>query len=581
MMLVCGRGSTAMESQDGLHESAFDQACRFIISVGKAAHSYGSTTSQIETYLAHLVAALGYEGTLRATPTSWWLPRSLSACWSVTASYRQKTTCKSFCLKKDNTTLPNYERINRMSTNPVPSEVTLFKNVNIFDGTNEKLLEGYDVLVIENKIREIRQGIPTSGTYEIDVKAGGFKKADLPQGVYGHDHGFDVMVYEEEKLVKKQVTVNVIDGKGRTLMPGLIDSHWHCLLAAITQKDLEMEEADYLFAAMTAEAEKTLLRGFTTLRDIGGVSFGLKKAIDQGIVPGPRILPSGAAISQTSGHMDYHKTYELPRKLGGPEPRGEQLGMFRVADGVDEVLSAVRHNLKGGASQIKLAAGGGAASHYDPLDTNQYTFEEMKAAVDAASDWNTYVAVHIFNAKGIIRALEAGVKSIEHGNLIDEEAAKLMAEKGAWFIMNPFFKDEPGSETLAPESLKKFHQIVDGVETAVELVKKYNIKMGFGTDLLFSPAANGRQADLLVRYGKWFSNVELLRMITSVNAELLEMSGPRHPYREGKLGVIAEGAYADIILVDGNPLEDPSLLGDNARNIPLIMKDGKIYKDEL
>jgi imidazolonepropionase-like amidohydrolase len=279
--------------------------------------------------------------------------------------------------------------------------------------------------------------------------------------------------------------------------------------------------------------------------------------------------------------MDYHKTYELPRQLGGPEPRGEQLGMFRTADGVDEVLSAVRHNLKGGASQIKLAAGGGAASHYDPLDTNQYTFEEMKAAVDAASDWNTYVAVHIFNAKGIIRALKAGVMSIEHGNLIDEEAAKLMAEKGAWFIMNPFFKDEPSAENLAPESLKKFHQICDGVETAMDLVKKYKIKMGFGTDLLFSPAANGRQADLLVRYGKWFSNVELLRMITSVNAELLEMSGPRHPYREGKLGVIAEGAYADIILVDGNPLEDLSLLGSNAKHIPLIMKDGKIYKDEL
>jgi len=468
-----------------------------------------------------------------------------------------------------------------MSTNPVPSEVTLFKNVNIFDGTNEKLLEGYDVLVIENKIREIRQGIPTSGTYEIDVKAGGFKKAELPQGVYGHDHGFDVMVYEEEKWVKKEVGVNVIDGQGCTLMPGLTDSHWHCLAAAITLQNLEMEEADYLYAAMIAEAEKTLLRGFTTVRDMGGVSFGLKKAIDRGIVQGPRILPSGAVISQTSGHFDFSKVYDQPKRFGGPEARIEQLGAARVADGVDEVLSAVRHNLKGGASQIKLAAGGGVSSQYDPLDVNEYTFDELKAAVDAASDWNTYVAVHIYNPKGIIRAIKAGVKSIEHGQLMDEESAKLMAEKGVWLNIQPFFKGDPGSETLSPESLKKYNHMCDGFDVAMKLAKKYQLKMSFGTDLLFSPAANGRQADLLARFDKYLSNVELLRMITSVNAELFEMSGPRHPYREGKLGVIAEGAYADILLIDGNPLEDLSLLGSDGKHIPLIMKDGKIYKDEL
>jgi imidazolonepropionase-like amidohydrolase len=463
----------------------------------------------------------------------------------------------------------------------IPSEVTLFKNVNIFDGKSEKLLKGYDVLVVKNMIREVRQGIPTSGTYEIDVKTGGVKKADLPQGVWGHDHGYDVMVYEEEKLVKKQVKVNVIDGKGRTLMPGLIDAHWHVFAAAITLQEVELEETDYLYAAMTAEAEKTLLRGFTTLRDIGGVSFGLKKAIDRGIVPGPRILPSGAMISQTSGHFDWSKVYDQPRMFGGRESRMEQLGVTRTADGVDEVLSAVRQNLKGGASQIKLAAGGGVASQYDPLDTNQYTFEEMKAAVDAASDWNTYVAVHIFNAEGIKRAIRAGVKSIEHGQLMDEESAKLMAEKGVWLNINPFFKGDPGSETLGPESLKKFNQMCDGFDVAMKLAKKYKLKMSFGTDLLLSPAANGRQADLLARFGKYLSNVELLRMITSVNAELLEMSGPRHPYREGKLGVIAEGAYADIILVDGNPLDDVLILGDNAKNIPLIMKDGKIYKNEI
>jgi imidazolonepropionase-like amidohydrolase len=177
--------------------------------------------------------------------------------------------------------------------------------------------------------------------------------------------------------------------------------------------------------------------------------------------------------------------------------------------------------------------------------------------------------------------LNAGVKGIEHGHLMSEESAKLMAEKGAWLCIQPFYKDIPGAETLDPDRYAKFMQVVDGFDNAMKLVKKYDLNMAFGTDLLFSPNTNGQQGDLLARFKNYYSDVEILRMATSNNAKYFELSGPGHPYQEGPLGVIKEGAYADILLVDGNPLKDVSILGDNAKNIPLIMKDGKIFKNTI
>jgi len=422
----------------------------------------------------------------------------------------------------------------------IPSEATLFKNVNIFDGENEKLLQGQDVLVVDNLIKQIGKNIPPPGTD------------------------------------KQQVKVNVIDGGGRTLMPGLTDAHWHALYAGMNSLDqLRTEEIDYVYAVANEEAGKTLMRGFTTVRDVGGSVFGLKKAIDTGVIPGPRILPSGTHIGITGGHADYTESWNLPRNFDGSVDRFEQIESFRQVAGVPEMLAAVRFNMKRGASQIN-------ASTYDPLDVNEFTFEEVKAAVDVANNWGTYVTVHIYTSEGMKKAIKAGVKGLEHAHLIDEEVAKLAAKSGVWLCVQPFTRDMPGAEeALGPEKFKKFLEVADGFQQTMSLVKKYDINFAFGTDFSFTPTHNDIQANGLAQFSRWFSNIELLRVITSGNAEYFELSGERHPYKQGPLGVIKEGAYADILLVDGNPLEDLSVLGDDGKHLSLIMKDGKIYKNEL
>jgi len=463
----------------------------------------------------------------------------------------------------------------------IPSEVTLFKNVKIFDGKSDKLVEGQDVLVVNNLIKKVAKDIPTSGTYEIDAKTGGVTKKTVS---FGGAQGYTVYTAGGKAgTEKKQVKVNVIDGGGRTLMPGLTDAHWHVIYAGLHSLDeLRTDEIDYIHARMIKEAGNTLMRGFTTVRDVGGGGFGLKKALDEGVFPGPRILPSGTHLGITGGHADYTESWHAPRRFGGAMDRYEQIESFRKIAGVPDMLDAVRFNLKRGASQIKILMGGGVASTYDPLDVNELTFEEVKAAVDVATNWGTYVTVHIYTSEGIKKAIKAGVKGIEHGHLMDEEVAKLMAENGIWLGIQPFSPDMPGAlEALGPEKFKKFLDMANGFPKTMDFVKKYGIKLSFGTDLSFTPEHNGTQANALARFSKWLSNAELLKLITSQNAKYFELSGERHPYKQGPLGVIQEGAYADILLVDGNPLNDVSILGDNGKNIPLIMKDGKIYKNAL
>jgi imidazolonepropionase-like amidohydrolase len=231
-----------------------------------------------------------------------------------------------------------------------------------------------------------------------------------------------------------------------------------------------------------------------------------------------------------------------------------------------------------GAAQIKIATGGGVSSVYDPLDVAEYTVEETKAAVDAAEDWNTYVTVHVFTDRAIRKSIEAGVRCIEHGFFASDETLKLMAEKGVWICPQPFFEGDlefPDADRAA-----KFKQATDGTANVYRKAKQFGVKLAFGSDLLFNPPSENQGAQL-ARLGTWFTPVEVLRIGTSQNAELLEMSGPRHPYREGPLGVIAEGAYADLILIDGNPLEDLELLADPDEKFDLIMKDGVIYKNTL
>jgi len=371
----------------------------------------------------------------------------------------------------------------------------------------------------------------------------------------------------------------VIDAKGLFLIPGLIDAHVHTMFQAIPVMEGLTSDLGYVTLVSAREAENQLMRGFTTVRDLGGASFSLKKVIDRGLFKGPRIYPSGATISQTGGHGDFGLPTDVPRQIGGPLSYIERAGMTIIADGADQVLLRAREQLRQGASQIKVMAGGGVSSNYDPLDVAQYTEREIRAAVEAAENWGTYVTVHAYTPKAIQTALRAGVKCIDHGQLIDEPTMQMLAEKGAWFSLQPFIDEGNSRFPEGSVNRKKQLQMYSGTANAYELAKKYKVKIAFGTDILFDPANAARQNSHILRLKRWFNNYEILKMITSENGKLLAMSGPRNPYPEGALGVIREGAYADVILVRGNPIENIDVLGDSEANFVLIVKDGKIVKN--
>jgi imidazolonepropionase-like amidohydrolase len=371
-----------------------------------------------------------------------------------------------------------------------------------------------------------------------------------------------------------------IDGAGRTLMPGLIDAHWHTTLVRPTPEQAIFGDLGFTNLLAGAEATATLMRGFTTVRDMGGPSFGLKQAIDTGLVAGPRIWPAGAMISVTSGHGDFRMMTDLPRDPSTPLPRMEQIGGSRIADSADEVRRAAREQLMLGASQIKLTAGGGVSSPHSPLDVSTFTPEELKAAVDAATNWGTYVAVHAYTPVAIRRAIDSGVKVIEHAHLIDDATAKYMADKGVWLSSQPFLAEEPNPFPPGSDQYNKKKSVADGTAVLFGYVKKHRIRMAWGTDILFSAEQARRQGALLAAMTRWFTPAETLRMATATNGELLALSGLRSPY-VGKLGVVEQGAFADLLLVEGDPLADINLVADPERNFRVIMKDGKIYKNSL
>jgi imidazolonepropionase-like amidohydrolase len=328
------------------------------------------------------------------------------------------------------------------------------------------------------------------------------------------------------------------------------------------------------------EATDTLMRGFTTVRDMGGPAFGLKSAIDEGIVKGPRIYPSGAMITVTSGHGDFRQLTDLPRTIGGMLTRMEQIGGAMVADSPDEVRVRAREQLMQGASQVKLTAGGGVSSPFSPIDVTTFTGAELRAAVEAAENWGTYVAAHAFTPAAIQRAIAAGVKCIEHGFLMDEATAKLIAEKGIWLSMQPLPEDLRSGFPVGSVQRAKADEVWPGIARAYELAKKYKIKTAWGTDVLFSRALAQQQGAILASLVRWYTPAEALVMATSINAELLALSGKRNPY-PGKLGVVEPGALADLLLVEGNPLDNINLIADPANNFKIIMKDGNIYKNTL
>ncbi len=370
---------------------------------------------------------------------------------------------------------------------------------------------------------------------------------------------------------------SVISGNGATLMPGLIDVHVHLVFGSLTMKEMmsPLFSQRVVMEKAPLETEKMLMRGFTSVRDVGGPIFPLKQAIDSGEAIGPRVWPSGATISQTSGHGDFRTPDERSRKFFGEASRAEKLGATFIADGQGEVLTAVRENLRFGASQIKLMAGGGTSSAYDPVDVTQYTLDEMKAAVEAAEDWGTYVTVHAYTDRAIRKAVEAGVRCIEHGQLMDEKTMKLLARKKVWLSLQNLIEDSPDMDPLRREKRKP---VIEGQAKVWPMAKKYKVKLAWGTDFLFEPELNKLQNEYILRLQSWFTNAEILKMVTHDNGELLQMSGLRNPY-PGKLGVVEEGALADLILVDGNPLEDLSLIAQPEEKFLVIMKDGKVFKN--
>lgn len=414
----------------------------------------------------------------------------------------------------------------------------LFQDVRIFDGKGTSLSPRSHVLVSGNQIERI-----------------------------------------SEQAIEPTEGVTVIDGGGgRTLMPGLIDVHWHTTICGISMEAGLLADVGFVHLLAGRMAEATLMRGFTAVRDLGGPSFGLKLAIDKGVVPGPRIWPAGAFISQTGGHGDFRLPLDIPRR-GSDLHYIELIGLSAIADSPDAVRQRAREQLMKGASFLKLTAGGGISSQYDPIDVTQFTEAELHAAVEAAANWNTYVAVHVYTPKGIRQAVDAGVLSIEHGHLVDEATAELMAERGVWWSLQPFLA-EHAKPPADPSRQAKQEEVYAGTDRAYRLAIKYNIRTAFGTDILFDAERTKKQNALLVELRRWYSPAEVLRMATSVNAELLAFSGPRSPYA-GKLGVVEEGALADLLLVDGDPLTNLGLIADPHRNFVVIMKDGRVVKNTL
>ncbi len=416
---------------------------------------------------------------------------------------------------------------------------TLFQNVRIFDGTGSTLSPPSSVLVKGNVIASLgRDRISAEGA-------------------------------------------TVIDGTGRTLMPGLIDAHAHATAATVSILQILNSDPNYMMLRHGKAAGELLMQGFTAVRDVGGNSFGLKRAIDEGQIVGPRIWSSGAGISQTSGHGDWRSKIELPRGPTGPLSFAERTMGSMIADGIPEVQRRVREQLMLGAALIKLMAGGGVASDSDPLDVTQYSEGEIRAAVEDVENWGTYVAVHAYTPRAIQRAINAGVKCIEHGQLADDASAKLMAERNVWWSLQPFLADEdaiPYPEGSA--NRQKQIQLLKGTDNAYALAKKYKIKTAFGTDTLFDAKLAARQGAQLAKLVRWYTPVETLKMATGDNGELLALSGLRNPY-PGRIGVVQQGALADLLLVEGDPIANIKLIEDPAKNFVVIMKDGKIYKNTL
>lgn len=370
----------------------------------------------------------------------------------------------------------------------------------------------------------------------------------------------------------------VIDCGDRVLMPGMIDAHWHTIFAAVPLNILLSGDPGIIFAISTAEAERTLLRGFTTVRDLGGPTFSFKQAVDGGLVIGPRIFPSGAMITTSGGHGDLRMPHEIPSE-GGQLSVGERLGGAAIVDDPGELRRRVREQLLQGASQIKLVGSGGVSSPRSPLDMTTFTEADIKAATDVARDWNTYVTIHAYTPRAVKRAIGGGAACIEHAHLIDEETARMFAEKDIWLSTQPFLTMEDAASQTGP-GVERLKQLFEGTPRIYDFARRYGLKTAWGSDVLFSPELAPRQSVMLTHLSQFYKNHEVLQMATSVNAELLALSNLRTPYA-GRLGVIEKDALADLLVWNGNPLEDISIIENPGTNLEVVVKDGKVFKNTI
>jgi imidazolonepropionase-like amidohydrolase len=405
-----------------------------------------------------------------------------------------------------------------------------------------------------------------------------FKNFALLDPEAGEAAGGHELVVEGE-LVKEVAAgpirladANVIDCGGRTLMPGLIDSHVHVVLSEVAIRNMESLPLTLMTARAADLMRRMLDRGFTTVRDTGGADWGLREATEKGLLPGPRLFIAGRAIGPTGGHSDARRRTDFSPKCRCCDAMAFAMG---VADGVAEVRRAVREEMRQGCDQVKIMMSGGVASPYDPLDSLQFSMDEVMAAVEEAHAFGRYVCAHAYTPAAITRAAKAGVRTIEHGNLIDDASAKLMAEKGMFLVANlvTYFemKKHAAEYGMGADMLAKNDLVIDGALKSLEICKRHGVPVAYGTDLL-GPLQVAQSEEFSLR-AQVLSPAEIIRSATTIGAKIVR--------QEGKLGCLEPGAFADLLVVDGNPLDDLTLLQGQGQHLSAIMKGGRFYKNRL
>ncbi|HTY55621.1 MAG TPA: amidohydrolase family protein [Candidatus Binataceae bacterium] len=410
----------------------------------------------------------------------------------------------------------------------------LFHNAKLFDPRRDELVDGVELLVEEDRIKAVSR---PDGDIRDRLRADSAVKIDL---------------------------------RGKTLMPGLIDAHVHIFITNLPLQALESMPLTLVAISAAALMRRMLMRGFTSVRDTAGGDFGMKAACDAGLIEAPRLFIAGMAMSQTGGHGDFRRRtqgiVDCPCRAG-------LHSLARVVDGVPEMVKAVRDELRKGADHIKLMVSGGVASPHDPLESLQFRVDEIEAACQEATNWGKYVCAHAYSAEAVTRAVRAGVRSIEHGNMIDESTAQVMAEHQAFLVPTLVTYDTINRHAakigLPPKSREANDVVRKAGLRSLEIARRAGVEIGLGTDLL-GELHEEQSREFLIRQ-EVERPVEILRSATLINARILR--------RERELGELVPGALADLLVVDGDPLRDLALLQDQGKHMPVIMKGGKLFKN--